>query len=43
MGEVVAFLVGEAGAEAVGFGVGEVDFFVGYIEVAADDDGLLFF
>lgn len=28
-GEVVAFLVGEACAVAIGFGVGEVDFLVG--------------
>lgn len=35
-------MVGEAGGAAVGFGVGEVDFLVGDVEVAADDDGFFF-
>ena len=38
-GEASAFLVGEAGVEAVGAGVGEVDFLMGDVEIAAEEDG----
>ena len=37
-----AFFVGESGALAVGLGAGEIDFFVGDVEVAAEEDGLSF-
>ena len=38
---LLALLVGEACVLAVGLGVLEVNFLVGHIEVATDDDGLL--
>ena len=38
-GEAIAFLLGEAWVEAVGAGVGEVDFLMGDVEVAAEEDG----
>ena len=38
-GEVVALLVGEAGAAVVGLGVGDVELGVGDVEIAAADDG----
>lgn len=40
VGEVLALLVGEAGAVVVGLWVLEVDFLMGDVEVAADEDGL---
>jgi len=40
-GEAFAFLIGEAGAAAVFLGAGDVDFVVGDVEVAAEDDGFL--
>ena len=41
IGEALALLIGEAGAHAVGFGAGEVDFLVGDVEIATEDDGFL--
>ena len=38
-----AFLVGESGVLAIGFWIGEVDFGVGDIQIAAEKDGLFFF
>lgn len=40
-GKTPAFLIRETGILMIGFGVGEVDFLMGAIEVAADDDGFL--
>lgn len=40
--EAGAFFVGEAGAAAVGVGAGDVDFLVGDIEVAGEEDWFAF-
>ena len=41
--EAGAFFVGEAWAAAVGVWAGDIDFLVGDIEVAGDEDGFAFF
>ncbi len=41
VGEFAPFFVGKAGGEVVGFGVFEVDFFVGHVQVAAIDHRLV--
>ena len=39
--ELLALLVGKAGIMTIGLGVLDVDFLVGYIQVATEDDGFL--
>ncbi len=40
--ESSALFVGESGAFPVGFWASEVDFFVGDVEITAEEDGLTF-